>query len=298
MTRIVGYFSLFLIFSSAAFADSITLHLLRSPLGINWKSPFTMTISALKNSLAYTQGRRAFGISHVFVEVSCDSTGERIFRGQTSTDDSNERELIFKEKYGMGVMFHTYKGKYEKDSDILKDLSSYEGSPRRGAFKALISPATCQRMLRYADEYERLGFGQIYSGLQADPLKGEGAGCSAFGISFLRIGGILEPFMKNWQNVIDVPKRFIGGPLTGKEVHILKILKRPQAKWSSKEPHIHLEAWNPEKMHDWVEKTYDEFIKDEYQGSYLLEVEKLGKSKTVIVDLTDRKTPTGSFWMY
>ena len=81
-------------------------------------------------------------------------------------------------------------------------------------------------------------------------------------------------------------------------VHILKILTRPQAKWSSKEPHIHLEDWNPEKMLNWVDKTYDEFINNEYQGSYLLEVEKLGKSKTVIVDLTDRKTPTGSFWMY
>lgn len=286
-----------LLLSQSVSADSITLHLMRSPLGINWKSPFSMTISALRNSLADTQGRRAFGISHVFVEVSCDSTGEKIYRGQTSSDDSNERELIFKESFGLGVMFHTYKGKYEKDSAILKDLISYEGSERRGAFKALISPTTCQRMLRYAEEYESLGFGNIYSGLQADPLKGEGAGCSAFGISFLRIGGILEPFMKDWQNIIDVPKRLIGGPLTGKKVHILKILTQPHAKWSSQDEHIHLEAWNPERMLSWVERTYSDHIRGEYQGSYDIDVDILGDSKSVVVDLSHRLTPSGPFWI-
>jgi hypothetical protein len=295
LSKIIGFIVLML--SSQAFADSVTLHLFRSPLGINWSTPWSMTFSALKNSLADTDGKRAFAISHVFVEVKCDSTGEHIFRGQTSTDDSNERELIFKEKYGMGVMFHTYKGKFEKDEAILKDMASYEGSERRGSFTALVQPSTCQRMLQYTREYEERGYGNIYSGLQADPLKGEGAGCSAFGMSFLRIAGLMEPFTSEWKNIVNVPKRFIGGPLTGKKVNILKILTHPAAQWSDKEAHIHLEAWNPEKMLSWVQKTHDLIQDGGVLNGYETSLESLGESKSVIVDLTHRPTPSGPFWL-
>ncbi|MBA2403709.1 MAG: hypothetical protein H0V66_02975, partial [Bdellovibrionales bacterium] len=113
MNNLVGLLVWFI--SSSVLADSVSLHLFRSPLGINWSTPWQMTVSTLKNSLANTHGKRAFAISHVFVEINCESTGEHIFRGQTSVDDSGERELLFKKKYGMGVMFHTYKGQYETD---------------------------------------------------------------------------------------------------------------------------------------------------------------------------------------
>lgn len=295
MTKAVGLLVFFI--STQVLADSVTLHLFRSPLGINWSSPWSMTFSALKNSLADTDGKRAFAISHVFVEVNCDSTGEHIFRGQTSTDDSNERDLIFKEKYGMGVMFHIYKGKFEKDEAILKDLASYEGSERRGSFTALIKPSTCQRMLRYTQEYEDRGYGNIYSGLQADPLKGEGAGCSAFGVSYLRIGGLMEPFTSEWQNIVNVPKRFIGGPLTGKKVNILKILTHPAAQWSNKEPHIHLEAWNPENMLRWVQKTHDLIENGGVLNGYQSTIDSVGESKSLTIDLTHKPTPDGPFWL-
>ena len=295
MNKLVGL--LFLLLTTHALADSVSFHLFRSPLGINWSTPWNMTVSTLRNSLANTHGKRAFFISHVFVEVNCDSTGEHIYRGQTSTDDSNERELIFKKKYGMGVMFHTYKGKFEKDQSILNDMAPYEGDSRRGTFSALIKPQTCQRMLRYVQEYEDRGYGNLYSGLQADPLKGEGAGCSAFAISFLRIAGLEEPFLNEWKNIIDVPKRFIGGPLTGKNVNILKILTRPAAKWSNKEDHIHLEAWNPEKMLDWVNKTHERVLNGGVLEGYGVTIDQVRDSREVTVDLTERATPTGSFWL-
>jgi hypothetical protein len=278
-------------------ADSVSLHIFRSPLGINWANPWKMTVSTLRNSLANTQGKRAFSISHVFVEVNCNSTGEHIYRGQTSIDNSGERELIFKKGYGMGVMFHTYQGKYETDEKILADMAPYEGSARRGTFTALINPTTCQRMLRYEREYVERGYGLLYSGLQADPLKGEGAGCSAFAVSFMRVGGLMEAFTKEWQNIIDVPKRFVGGPLTGKKVSILKLLTHPRAPWSNKEPHIHLEAWNPEEMLRWVNKTHDFVLNGGVMEGYGVIIDSIKDSRHVTVDLSDRATPTGPIWL-
>jgi hypothetical protein len=295
LSNLIGI--LFLFISSATMADSVSLHLFRSPKGINWATPWSMTYSTLKNAIANTHGMRAYGISHVFVEVKCDSTNERILRGQTSTDDSNERELIFKEKHGLGVMFANYKGKYERDQSIENDMAPYEGSDRRGTFTALINPATCQRMLQYEREYVERGYGNMYSGLQADPLKGEGTGCSAFGMSFLRVGGLVEGFTNEFKQIIDVPKRFIGGPLTGKKVNILKILSSPAAKWSNKDDHIHLEAWDPEQMLRWVQRTHDLIESGGTLEGYNVTVEQIQDQKNVTVDLTDRATPVGSPWL-
>jgi hypothetical protein len=288
---------LLLISSLSTSADTLSLHLFRSPKGINWKSPFSMTYSTLKNSLVDFKDKREFGISHVFVEVKCDSTGEHIYRGQTSIANSNERELIFKKKYGMGVMFHTYQGVLEKEDVILRDMAPYETSFRRARAAFKISPSTCQRMLQYAREYEERKYYEMYSGLQADPLKGEGSGCSAFAVSFLRVGGILGNFSHEWKQIIDVPKRFIGGPLTGNKVNILKIISSPFAKWSDREPHIHLEAWDPEQMHRWVYKIFTQVQGGLYNGDYSAEIENQGDAKSVELDVSHLPTPTGSFWL-
>jgi len=194
-------------------------------------------------------------------------------------------------------LFHTYQGKYETDEKILSDMAPYEGSERRGTFTALINPTTCQRMLQYEREYVERGYGLLYSGLQADPLKGEGAGCSAFAVSFMRVGGLMEAFTKEWQNIIDVPKRFIGGPLTGKKVSILKLLTRPRTPWSNNEPHIHLEAWNPEKMLAWVNKTHEIILNGGVMEGYGVVIDNVKDSRHVTLDLTGRVTPTGPIWL-
>lgn len=295
MRRIVGLFAL--LFSSYTLADSVTLHLFRSPKGIDWSTPWKMTVSTLHNSLVNTGSKRAFSISHVYAEINCNSTGEHIYRGQTSIKESGERELIFKKKYGMGVMFHTYEGEYEKEKEVLSGINDYDGDERYGTFTALISPQTCQRMLQYEREYEARGYWRMYSGLQADPLKGEGSGCSAYAVSYFRVGGLMEAFTDEWKNIIDVPKRFVGGPLTGNKVNITKILFRPRAQWSDKEPHIHLEAWNPEEMLRWVQRVYDVIDGGGELAGYQTWVSRNGDSKHLTVDLSDKPTPTGPIWL-
>lgn len=295
MNKLLGL--LFLLITTSALADSVTFHLIRSPKGINWASPWTMTVSAIKNTLAKTGDKRAFSISHVFVELKCDSTGTHILRGQTSIENSGERDLILKKKYGLGVLFQNYEGLFEKDERILKDLASYEGSKRVGKFTAMINPSTCARMLKFVNEYEERGYWKTYAGFHAEPLKGEGAGCSAFAMSFLRVGGLMESFTNEWQHILAVPKRFVGGPRTGNKVSILKLLAKPKASWSSSEPHFMMQAWDPEKMLKWVNKTHDLLQNGGELEDYETSFESVGNSKEVTVDLTDRPTPTGNIWL-
>lgn len=287
-----------MLFSSFAFADEMTLFFINSPKGINWKTPWSLTVSTINNSLLKFKDKRVFGISHVFVKVQCDTLGKTIYRGMTSATDSEERDLLLNKKVGLGLMFHTYVGKLEKDEAIKKDLDSYSGSDRVAKMTTIISPDACERMVNYVNDFEARGFGKMYSGLQADPLKGEGSGCSAFGMSFLEVAGLLEPeYAAKFREHLYIPKRFIGGPLTGNKVPVTRLLFRPAAKWNNKEPNIELYAWNPEKMHAWVSDIY----KSAEQGKHipnLVGVKKLGKTKELVFDKSHLPVPTGSYWKF
>jgi hypothetical protein len=137
----------------------------------------------------------------------------------------------------------------------------------------------------------------MYSGLQADPLKREGAGCSAFAVSFLRVGGLMDSFTNEWKQIIDVPKSLIGGPITNNRVHLIKLLTRPLTRWGSKVPHVHLEAWDPELMHSWVRKTYDQVSTGSYSGRWPVKATREKATFKVEFDMEERETPTGEFWL-
>lgn len=292
------FIALFLIlFTPSSYADELKLHVLRSPLGINWSTPWKLAVSTLKNQVAPVGNRRAYSISHVFVEVKCDSTGKHILRGMTSATNTEERDLLLNKKYGLGIMFHTYKGKLEKDEGIHHDLNPYAGSKRRAELTFKVSPEACERMLDYAQEYEDLGYGNMYSGLQADPLKREGAGCSAFAVSFMKVAGLMDDFTQKWKKTIDVPKRLIGGPMTGKRVKLTYLLTRTSARWNSYEPHVHLEAWDPETMHSWIKKTYFQVLNNNFNGPWPVKISREKNTFKVELDMSNREVPTGSFWI-
>ena len=290
-------FLLFFSFSTFA-SDQVSLIFINSPKGINWKTPWSLSVSTINNSLLKFKNKRVFGISHVFINVKCDSLKKNEYFGMTSATDTEERDLLFKQKYGLGIMFHTYAGKLERNKVIEKDLKDYEGSDRIAKMTTIISSEACERMLDYAKDFEARGFNKMYSGLQADPLKGEGSGCSAFGMSFLEVGGLLDKeYFTEFREHIYIPKRFVGGPLTGNKVPLTRLLFRPGAKWSNKEPNIELHAWNPEKMHAWVGKTYEAALKGNKLPN-MVGLKLNGKTKEVVFDKTHYETPTGSYWKF
>ena len=288
-----------LLFSFSSFAaDEMSLIFINSPKGINWKNPWALTVSTINNSLLKFKNKRVFSISHVFVKIKCESSGRTIHRAMTSATTTEERDLLLNKKVGLGLMFHSYVGKLEKEDVIEKDLKDYEGSDRVAKMTTIISPEACDRMLTYVDDYEARGYGNMYSGLQHDPLNGKGAGCSAFGVSFLEVAGLLEPeYFTDWREHIYIPKRFIGGELTGNKVPVTRLLFKPAAKWSNKEPNIELYAWNPEKMHKWVSKIFDQGKKGKTIKN-LVELRKVGKTKEVIFDKSHLPTPQGNYWKF
>lgn len=293
-------FTLLMLFSLAgtALADNLTLTFARSPLGINWSTPHGLALSTVKNSL-YPTKIRAFAISHVFVSLKCDSLGYERHTGMTSATSTEERELLFKKAYGFGVMFHTYQGELESTATVLKDLADHTGSKRIAKLSLEINEATCARLKQYLEEYEARGFGSMYSGLQARPRKGEGSGCAAFGMSFLELAGLLSPeWNEAFMRKLHVPKRLVGGPLTGQRVPFLKVISNIFATWNPNREHIYLEAYDPESMYRWVRQTHQEVRLGTKAHDVNWQISNVGKTRILSADMTHVPTPTDPIWQY
>ena len=233
-------------------ADHVTLHLIPAPVRTDWTSPRTLASSALRSQLAPVRGGARHAIGHLFVEVEC--RGRFLMTGSTSIG-SQDRDRVLSQAYGLGVLFETQPGKLEETPEVEKDLKGLNRTGRSSFLEFLISPETCDRLIRYLEEYRERGYDRIYGHLNSLPLKGESGGCTAFGMSFLELAGLQDAeFEKTWMQHLIVPKRLIGGPSTGERVPFARLLTDLESRWDSDLSHggRKIDFWDPEKMVIWT----------------------------------------------
>lgn len=283
---------------SPVLADELVLHLIPAPTRTDWRSPRKLAISAIRNEIIRYEGLKRHGIGHLYVELNCGGT--RILTGATSTGNTEERQALFKEGYGLGVVFKNYQGKLDAPAEIEEDLRSTFSSGRSSFIRFLISPASCQRALAYWIEYQFRGYDRIYAGLNARPLKGESAGCTAFGMSFLEILGLQTPhFEEQWKTRLVVPRKFVGGPLTGKRVRIWKLLFAFSADWDTdlSEGGFGLDFWDPEKMDEWIRNSSESLASENAPTlPWPASPSRIEASPGLEVDAREVPVPTGPFF--
>lgn len=286
-----------LAFSSLySYADTLSLYLIRSPFGINWSSPQALAFSTLANQLGGTHT-----IGHAFAGVRCDGDDGMApyssITGMTSEGDTEEKELLLKEKVGFGIFWHNFKGRLQHSDEAVKSLALLEKQKRVRTVNFSISPKTCRRLQRYSKEYEMHKIWGAY-GLSLDPLLREGAGCTAYAVSFLRVAGIpTDELRKEWSRTVNIPMRYIGGSLNPKKrVDILKLALNPMAgKWATEnQPHKVIFFWDPDLMYGWAKRA----SKRSNKGMKTDQLEISSPSKRQIeIDARGVKTPEGSIWI-
>ena len=284
------------ILATFAFADHVTLNFYPTPYGIKWNSPGNLARTVVLNQLA-KEGRK---IGHASVEVACGVEGkpgyERIMAGMVQSDDNlSFKNLLFKNGYGFGILFHDFNGYMETKEDLELELENRSSHGNMSFLRVDISPTTCKRLLDYHKEYQQLGFDRHY-GLVNRPRYREGAGCTAFATSVLDVGGLLDSeWTQAWNKTIRIPEKYIGGPSTGRHVKFLKIaLLFAHDRWATEdEPHRKLSFWDPDEMHRWLKRTWNQEKKSP-TGTY--ELFYRGKAKGLRVNRTWVPTPNDSFW--
>lgn len=275
-----------------SFADHLTLYFYPSPKGINWDSPKRLLQSAVAN----LSPNATHTIGHVNVELACDADSTLEFVGTTGGGSDEVRRLIINEKVGMGLLFHTFSdGRLFTKAEIASELNERYQRGNLSYLNYLISPSTCRRLKQYIDEYRLEGLERYY-GLPNRPRYREGGGCSAFGVSFLELAGLLEPtHYQQWSLFRRVPWDTVGGPLTGNRVPIRQILLMPKG-WSwamDGEPYFPIHFWSPDQMHGWVQKVWDWGMAI---PKYAFQRQLRWNAKGMQIDASNVPTPTDPIW--
>lgn len=232
--------------------NTLTLYFYRSPVILNWSTPGTLTrTTLLSGTRDLLRGQENIALGHVTVKLECED-GTSLHTAMTQEDPMESVRLLTSGEIGLGILFHRFAGRLENRDEIERRL---ERNNRVRFLRLGISAPTCARLRRFAHEFESRGDSRFY-GLPLRPRKGEGAGCSAFGMAFLELTGALEhsPLREastRWSRSFHIPKRKIG---TSDHGVPLSSLVFGYGKWPLKasDETVPLFFWEPNRMYDWV----------------------------------------------
>lgn len=279
--------------------NSFTLYAFKSSVGVNWESPKALAASVVKNeALSYLNGNKRL-LGHVAIKIKC---GERELMTAMTSRAGETKRIVLKEHAGLGVLFHIFPGELESQSELEEEIAKKRKNGRVHSMTYLISDDACDLMFAHYQNFIRNGGPHNY-GFPVDTLAGEGAGCSAFGVSFLQAAKIDDSKQLDaWSGSVWVPKQFIGPysdrlyTQAGEEPYINEqggddvklipmVLKPKKTQWAKpNEPGAkYLKFFDPDTMHSWVE-TMDKDWNN--QADY--QKRTFGKSIDLVFDYRDR----------
>lgn len=277
---------------SSSMFDTLTLYFIPSPYGISWETPAQVARTTVRNHITF-QNRN---IGHVSIEIKCHEQKEapaiNFFTGM-SGDVSSSKKLLIKDGIGLGMLFYNYPGRLENSEELKKEIIEKSKKGRVNFLTFKLNPNNCRRLATYVEEYRKRGFYKYY-GLPNRPLHGEGSGCTAFGMSFLEVAGLMEEeFKKSWSHFLRVPEHYIGTPIGKEPVNLLSLaFPLKNTRWAEpNEPHREIFFWDPDKMFEWVNLKYKE-----NKNSKEMEFVELNEAKGIILDRTHIVAPTSNIF--
>jgi hypothetical protein len=262
-------------------------------------------VSALWNALFPGRFTLKHEIGHVSVALSCESAHRSELTGMTTSDlgDHEEHDLLLKKKAGLGVLFHIYGGRLQRGAEVRRDLAERVPRGRVSWLRFGLSKAACARLVRYLDEYRDRGYEARY-GLPLRPLYGEGAGCSAFGASFLEQAGLLEgplgaELKAAWSGQVRVPESLIGADESpsGRRVSWLALLAGARGwRWARPaEPGREIFFWDPDLLNSWIRRTW---ARERAHPTGRFVLEQAGRARGLAFDARNNAVPTGPLWRH
>jgi hypothetical protein len=263
----------------------LSLYFIPSPHGIDWTTPSTLAWTAIKNRLSM----KSRFMGHVFVELQCGEDQQLTGMRGKNFDYVNQ---LFINNRGLGILYHSFDGTLEEKEESQQEIKELSEEGERINFvRFKLNQHQCLRAKTYLKEYREKNVGRYY-GLANRPLHAEGAGCSAFGASFIEVTGLMNQDMKDaWSHTINIPLEFAGPPLKDEGVNFFKLVFNA-SRWADlKEPHKQLMFWSPDLMFSWVK---DKISKIHEQKEF--SVIQMAKAKGLWVDKSYLPSPSGPIW--
>jgi hypothetical protein len=202
---------------------------------------------------------------------------------------AEEKQYLLKDQYGLSILGTDLNGRLESNSELEEKIVKYSRTGQMTFMTLLINEDAAKRMLEFftvfsSDEEDQGSPKNHYGGAFYPRYYGEGAGCSAFVISFLELGALFEEEYDGWRIELDLPRDLMGGPYNeGNEVRLKDIRNRDH--WAdegdSKTTYEPFEIYDPTLISEWITEIFmDPKLQDEYQAWPV----ELNKAKGILID--------------
>jgi hypothetical protein len=273
----------------------LTLYVIPSPFGINWASPRKLMSSALLNYISFLPNF----MGHVGVEVDCElqnGSKTRFYSGMTDDGMDPVKKLIG-EGSGLGILYEKFPGVLDQKDKVYPKIMQRLNNPGKlqgiSFIQFKISRKQCDRIHRYEKEYRENALSRYYS-LYSRPLYGEGAGCSAYGVSYLQVINALLPEMEQeWKTTLKIPTRLIGPPVKPGYVSLWSIIWHGGQWAQENEPSEEFYFWGPDQMHKWIISRLKKAKNNEL---YPFKSVKIYKTTGLFLDLSRHQVPDSPIW--
>lgn len=244
--------------------NELELILYRAPKPLDWSTPGRLVRGAYHNTFhtigqwqndQYRYDFYPHSISHVNVRLQCGK-GASVYRGMTSDRStmSYAWDLMVRGR-SLETFLIDVKGRFYRNQEVLKWLPVLESQGYVRRFKVLVNDDQCKRAQNYLQQYEQLGLDKIYGGLRTDPLWGQGAGCAAFAVSFLKILNLMSPeFEEKWARTLFVPMKLLSSQERKADIGFWGYVRGGhEGRWARPgESQIMMRFYDPELMYQWI----------------------------------------------
>jgi hypothetical protein len=241
----------------------LTIYIIPPKARYDWSSPRSLYRSYVKNYKKNLFSKNNYLLGHAFLELRSPLLKEPLQTGMRSSCRQEQKQYVLKDNYGLAILGAEISGRLENSAELELKKERYSRKGRMAFLTLFISEPAAARMIDFFAAYVGYfdttgGSGPAYGGAFWPRYRGEGAGCSAFVVSFLDIAGLLRPFFEEWKVEVNIPMSLIGGPYNeGNEVRFRDIKKYRE--WSrggegEQEKYEPFEIYDPFLMFEWVGK--------------------------------------------
>lgn len=264
---------------TSAHAAEFSLYAIKSPKLLDWTTPRSLISTTLRGAI----GGASHQIGHVYVGFKCDGEAE-VLTGMTSGKGFSSRTNLLKKKHGMSVLIQDNPGHLQMTEEVQKDIEKFTKGNRMSVMKMDITNYQCLRMKEWLREYsQRTPI--IYGGVDKRPLEGEGAGCSAYSMSFFEYADVdFAEFNQRFEQTVYIPNELLGsdtfkvglGTIYGNR----KKLAEPSAN------SLEVKLYDPNTMYLWILKQVAEVEKTGKSAelpNYRATTAKMNKTKVLIL---------------
>lgn len=261
-----------LIYFGPSHSSELNLYVIRSPKALNWQTPRGLLLSAINNySVLRPSKVSKYNIGHVFVGFKCQDKKE-VISGMFGAPGMTFGDSLFKEQLGIGILVTDHPGALQSTEMSLEHIETYASkTDRLATLKIDITDDQCQKLEKWYQEYSDRPE-MIYGGVDKRPLRGEGAGCSAYAMSFFEVADIhFNFFDRTFLKTVYLPKKLMGG---GKrKVNLFKVLQDKTDLSVVSDDSFRLDFYDPTDMYHWIHSIIqDKNSLGELKDYYDLEV--------------------------